>query len=454
MKPQTEREAGSQPLPFTLYPSHFTPYPLHIARILLVTALFAAPLAFGAVQTWAWASLAGLASVLLFLWSVGCVEQGALKIAWSPLYLPALLFLLLGTIQFFAHRTLDPSATRESLLKLVTDLIFFFLAGQLLATGTQKIVRGFGFAVVVYAFSLAVFAVLELFSSNGLIYWSVQTAGWTFGPYVNHNHYAGLMEMLIPVGAGYVLSRPRDDPMRTLLGFALLIPIASLLLCGSRGGFISLLVEVVILGAMVFRHAPMHRRRRLAAVGGLGMTVAVLLFFWMDTGDISKRLGTITSITHSPDVTLGGRRVVALDSLHILRDHLWVGTGLGSFETAYPAYQSFATDLVYDHAHNDYAEALAETGLAGGLLMVAALAIFLRLGFKKLGQRLRHEVGWIQLGATIGCCGLLVHSFVDFNLHIPANAAWFAVCAGIATCKVPHLLPQRHGDRAEAESRN
>ena len=81
MKPQTEREAGSQPLPFTLYPSHFTPYPLHIARILLVTALFAAPLAFGAVQTWAWASLAGLASVLLFLWSVGCVEQGALKIA-------------------------------------------------------------------------------------------------------------------------------------------------------------------------------------------------------------------------------------------------------------------------------------------------------------------------------------------------------------------------------------
>jgi O-antigen ligase len=439
MKAETEQEARSE-----AYALHFTPYTLQIARILLVAALFAAPLAFGAVQAWAWASLAALAAVLLFLWSVGCVEQGALKIAWSPLYLPALLFLLLGTIQFFAQRTLDPIATRESLLKLVTDLIFFFLAGQLLATGTQKTLRDFGFAAVVYAFSLALFGILQFFSSQGLIYWSVQTAGWTFGPYVNHNHYAGLMEMLIPVGAGYVLSRPRDHPMRTLLGCALLVPIASLLLCGSRGGFISLLAEVVILGAMVFRHAPMPRRRRLAAVGGLGMTMAALLFFWMDPGEIAKRLGTIASITHSPDVTLGGRVVVARDSLRIFRDHLWLGTGLGSFEAAFTQYQSFSSDESWDHAHNDYAEALAETGLVGGLLMVAALVMFFGVAFRKLGQRLQHDAGWIQLGATIGCCGLLVHSFVDFNLHIPANAAWFAVCVAIATCKAPHLLPQRH----------
>jgi O-antigen ligase len=425
-----------------------------VARMLLLATLLAAPLAFGAVQAWAWGTMVGLAAFLLFLWSVGCVQQGALKINWSPLYLPALLFLLLGALQFFAHRVPDPSATRESLLKLVTDLIFFFLAGQLLASGSPKILRGLGFVVLVYAFSLALFAMLQFFASNRLIYWSVPAPGWTFGPYVNHNHYAGLMEMLIPVGAGYVLSRPRDDPRRTLLGCALLVPMASLLLCGSRGGFVALLAEVVILGAMVFRHAPMPRRRRLAAVGGLGMAMAALLFFWMDPGEIAKHLGTVASITHSPEVTLGGRLVVARDSLRIFRDHLWAGTGLGSFEAVFPQYQSFASDEYWDHAHNDYAEALAETGLVGGLLIVAALAIFLRLGFKKLGERLRHDAGWIQLGAAIGCCGLLVHSFVDFNLHIPANAAWFAVSGAIATCNMPRLLLQRHRDREEAESRS
>jgi hypothetical protein len=177
--------------------------------------LFAAPLAFGAVQAWAWASLAALACVLLFLWSVGCVRQGALKIVGSPLYLPGVLFLLLGTIQLFAHLTLDPIATRESLLKLVTDLVFFFLAGQLLATGSPRILRAFGLAVVVYAFSLALFAILQFFSSKGLIFWTVAAPGaGIFGPYVNRNHYAGLMEMLIPLAAGYVLSRPRDHPLR------------------------------------------------------------------------------------------------------------------------------------------------------------------------------------------------------------------------------------------------
>jgi hypothetical protein len=76
---------------------------------------------------------------------------------------------------------------------------------------------------------------------------------------------------------------------------------------------------------------------------------------------------------------------------------------------------------------------LAESGLAGGLLMVVALALFFRLAFMRLGERLRNDAGWIQVGAALGCGGLLVHSFVDFNLRIPANAAWFAVLAAVAT---------------------
>jgi len=443
MKAGTQQEAGSEAYTsqFTPYKSPPAPYTLQIACILLVAGLFAAPLAYGAVQPWAWASLAVLASVLLFLWSVGCVQQGSLRIVWPPLGVPALLFLLLGTIQLFAHLTLDPIATRESLLKLVTDLIFFFLAGQLLAAGAQKVLRAFGLAAVVYAFSLALFGILQFFSSNGLIFWSVAAPGaGIFGPYVNRNHYAGLMEMLIPLAAGYVLSRPRDLPMRSMLGFALMVPVASLLLSGSRGGFISLLAEVVILGAIFLWRAPVAGRRRVAAVGGLGLTAAALLFFWMDPGQISRRLETVASITHSPEVTLGDRLAVSRDSLRLFGHHPFLGTGLGSFELAFPQYQSVPSDLTWVHAHNDYAEALAETGLAGGLLILVALALFFRQAFGGLSQRLERDTGWIEVGAAVGCCGLLVHSFVDFNFHVPANAAWFAVCLALATCKRKILL--------------
>ena len=121
---------------------------------------------------------------------------------------------------------------------------------------------------------------------------------------------------------------------------------------------------------------------------------------------------------------------MARDSLRILRDHPWVGIGLGSFEDAYPRYQSFSSDFVVNHAHNDYVKALVETGAVGGTFILLALAIFFRRAFANLHERLQLRVGWVQLGAALGCCGLLVHSLADFNFHIPANAAWF--CASLA----------------------
>jgi len=91
--------------------------------------------------------------------------------------------------------------------------------------------------------------------------------------------------------------------------------------------------------------------------------------------------------------------------------------------------------LDWDHAHDDYAQALAETGLVGGALILLAVGTFFYLAFDRWGERLRYHQGWIRLGATVGCCGLLIHSFVDFNLHIPANAAWFAASAGWASTR-------------------
>ncbi len=405
-----------------------------VARALLGAILLACPLAFGAVEPWSWTALALLAVLLLVLWGVGCVERGVLRILWSPLYLPAALFLLLGAIQLFGRLTPDPIATRESLLKLVTYLIFFFLGGELLAGASEKPWRAVSFIALIYAFLLSLFAIVQFFSSPGLIYWSVKPrwGGWVFGPYVNHNHYAGLMELLIPVGAGYVLSRPKDHPARALLAFAVLVPVASVLLSGSRGGSIALLAESFILIVILLGSA--RGQRMLASTVVLVVTAATLTFFWMDTGEISQRLATVFQIPHSTEVSFGGRKIVALDSLRILCDHPWLGTGLGSFATVYPYYQSLPSDEVWDHAHNDYAEALAETGIVGGALILSALAIFFHLALRNFRDRLRQEEGWVQLGAALGCCGLLVHSLFDFNLHIPANAVWFGLCAALATC--------------------
>jgi len=413
-----------------------------VARWGLVAALMAAPLAFGAVQPWAWAALLVAALGLLLLWTLGNAQQGALRIYGSPLYLPAALFLVLCVAQLYGGIALDPYATRESIFNLVTPLVLFFLAGQLFAKAPQALWRELGLAVTLYAFSLGLFAILQFFSSHNLIYWTVKSPGWTFGPYVNHNDYAGLMEMLIPMAAAYVLSRPQRDPRRSLLAFSLCVPVASVLLSGSRGGFISLLVETFILGCILGWRLAGDRPAHFGSLLALGITGAALLFFWMAPNRAVRRLGELANLHQTAEVTYGQRERAARDTLHIFRDHPCVGIGLGGFETVFPQYRTFPSNLVWTHAHNDYAEALAETGLAGGTLMAWALFLFFRSAFRGLPSRLRDEAGWMRLGAVLGCCGLLVHSLADFNLHIPANAAWFAVCAALAVAPVPEATPR------------
>ena len=461
---------------------------LSFARLLLIVALVGAPWAFGAVVPWAWVALGILASLILFLWGLGSVQQKVLKLAWSPLYIPLGLFFLLGVTQYFYGLTLDRSETRQALVLLAVDAAFFFLTIQLFSTAARETWRAFGLAVLVLAGSLGLFAILEFAAGEQQIYGSVATPGnLLFGPYVNPNHFAGLMEMLVPVSVLTIAERQGKPALAVLawLATGAGVAVASLLLSGSRGGLLALAAEAAIAVAVLARPngapasrrhferssfasdrpdaatpdvAPASRRhyvgRSLAAAVATTILAALLLFTWVDPGSIAKRLTLIANVGGPAWVEWAGfRKTVAADSLRMLRDHPLSGVGLGNFETAYPRYQSFASDLWIDHAHNDYVEAVAETGLPGALLILAALAMFLRMAFgnraiEPSGHRAivqspddpitrspDHPIMWIRLGAALGCCGMLVHSFFDFNLHIPANAAWFAVLAGLAVAK-------------------
>jgi O-antigen ligase len=219
-----------------------------------------------------------------------------------------------------------------------------------------------------------------------------------------------------------------------LIAFAVTLALASLLLSGSRGGLLALSAEIAI-AAVVLRRAAARRseRRRPTTAAALTLLAGLLLFAYIAPGWVAIKLGSVAHVDRTWAEWAGDRKKMAVDALRMWRAHPLLGVGLGDFETAFPRYQSFPSDLWYDHAHNDYVEAVAETGLVGALLILSALLLFFRLAFQDWSHRFRSHGAWIRLGATLGCCGMLVHSWGDFNLHIPANAAWFAVLAGIAT---------------------
>ncbi len=406
---------------------------IRTARVLLIFMLLTAPLAFGAVEPWAWATIVILIVIMGILWTVGSLRSGKVDITWTALYVPVSLFLILAGIQLCLNLTSDPINAREACIKLASYLVLIFLSRQLFSQASPSSWSHFGMAVTIYAFFMSLFAVIQFFSSPGLLY-GVITPRWggtVFGPYVNHNHYAGLMEIIIPISLGYVLSLDWGAGTQPVFLFGISVAIASVLLSGSRGGIIALVGELLIFGTILIRERMKSGEVRAAFMVGLGFCIAVLvLFLWLDPGNVTKRLEETAKF---PNASVSDRRQYAVDAIKMFREHPFVGIGIGSFEAAYPHYQSFSSELRVDHAHNDYVEALAESGIAGALLILSAIIMFCKTCFF---QKIRHHERnpyWICVGAGVGCCGLLIHSLSDFNLHIPANAAWFAFAAGLAT---------------------
>jgi O-antigen ligase len=121
-----------------------------------------------------------------------------------------------------------------------------------------------------------------------------------------------------------------------------------------------------------------------------------------------------------------------------------LGWGLGAFTTVYPKYRSFYASVFINAVHNDYVQLLTETGALGFAAMLGFLALVYGRGFRKLRGPGLDLTQAATLAALLGITGILVHSFVDFSLQIPANAAMFYVAAAIAAASFSAASSRRH----------
>jgi O-antigen ligase len=395
-----------------------------------------AVLAHGAVEPWSEAVLEIGAAVLLLLWSWKALTESELKLIWNPLLWPLLGFWLVAAFQLAIGITPVPFLTRIELLKYSALLALFFLCVQSYRTRAHW--RTFVWFLLSLGFAVSLFAILQHFTFNGKLYWvrELQFGGIPFGPYVNRNHFAGLMELLIPPGlAIQILGAERRDQLPLVTLFTLL-PIGALFLSASRGGIISFVAEVGFLAILIVAR---QREKKVLVAAALVLTLATILVSWLGIGAALDRFATYKKLETSE-----GRRVEMLhDSLQIFKDHPVIGTGLGTLQEVFPLYETVYDGLIVNHSHNDYAEALAETGSVGGLCGL----VFLVLLFWTAWKILTVEGGSLSFayhaGALVACLGLLVHAGVDFNFHIPSNALIFLLQSALVTSAFPALpLPR------------
>jgi O-antigen ligase len=405
-------------------------------RIGICTLLAIGVLSFGATGP-AGAFLLEIGAAALFLlWGALVIRRRKVEIHWNWLYVPLLALGVVAMAQYAFGISVYPYLTKIELLKWASYGLLFFLATESFRTGQQR--GRFVWFLLGLGFVVSLFGIIQYFTFNGKIYWlaSVPAGAGPFGPFVDRDHFAGFVELIAPLGLALLLFRSRRREQVPLLLLFTIVPIGALVLSASRGGIISLVGEFALL-AFLSRADRTRRKRLLGAVAIV--LVGCSFIVWLG---VSKAIQRFEQLSHA-GISQELRLSIYRDTWRIFLDHPVVGTGLGTFVVVYPGYASFYDGRTIEHAHNDYLELLGESGLLGGLTCVAFIGLLFWRGFAGLHSTDSSFARAIVAGSLTACTGMLIHSLVDFNLHIPSNGLLFLLLANVATAESRELSQAR-----------
>ncbi|MEO6390321.1 MAG: O-antigen ligase family protein, partial [Pyrinomonadaceae bacterium] len=427
--------------------------------ILLGLTLVLCTLAFGGVHYWAYGLLSAGAAATIILWSVDSWMARGLSYRASWLPLPLVAVILLGLVQLLPWRRItlpgnsatfvsalsfDPYSTRMVIVLLLSLLVFF--AAALAFFDSRRRLKSVVTLLMLLGAAIAVLGLVQHFVSPLKIYGVREpNQALPFGPFINRNHFAAFLVMIVPIPLALVVERAVDRDRLPLYGFAILLMVVATLMTGSRGGLLTLVLAGGFLLATrsITRirspdeadNQPVRRRLRVAkialAVGGALLVIGLLLLLG-GGGSLRRILGQ----TPTEDVAAGGRTHYWKATARMFWDHPIAGVGLEGFGMAFPRYDTLNGTYRVERAHNDYLQTLAETGLIGSLCALAFIVILFRQGWALLRQTNDPWRRAVVLGALAGCFGVLVHSFFEFPLRTPANALLFLLLAVLATVEV------------------
>ena len=344
----------------------------------------------------------------------------------------------LGAEAFAATLSVSPYETKRAFLKLACYVLVFLLAFRTAGRrhGGELLVRtllGIGLFEAAYGLVQYLADWQYIFTYKKIYYTSEAT-----GTYINRNHYAGLLEIVLPFVVAQILfrtSRPGHNlrslivsPRASRLLFKLVILVTvgtALVFSRSRMGLLAGTVGVLVVVAISFLQ--IHWRSLLPALL-LIFSIPIVYSVWVGLDPVLERF----EILERPEALEASRLGVWRDTVTLIRDYPVLGTGLGTYGWASQHYQTTGFPLVRGHAHNDYLEFAAEIGIPGALLLFGSLWVLqIRVAQRALASK-RVQEKIVAAGCAGAMAAILIHGITDFNLQIPANAFFFSWIAGTA----------------------
>lgn len=325
-----------------------------------------------------------------------------------------------------------------ALMLFVNYIVIFYLTINTIRTRSQ--IRQLIYIIMGMGIFLSIFGLVKMGGINPFPWWeypeltpeligNTEQVRSNFGnsnrvcaTFGNPDHLAGYMEMAIPVFLGFLLTGIKEDK-RLIMGFTAFLMITALIFSLSRGGWIGLLTGISFMAVSLLANRYFKYKK---AVKIMMVCLIIIAFIILSDTLVVKRIRTFEK---GEDVA-AARLTVWKATMDMIQAYPALGTGPGTFAFVFTQFHPPGLMGYYTTAHNDYLHFASELGLGFYGIAVWMMAVFYRRGFKKMNNPSRLVRG-ITLGGMSGITGILVHSFGDFNLHIPANIILFTTIAAL-----------------------
>ena len=395
-------------------------------------ALLVAMVFFGAVRATELAWVTGLFGVAALLWVARLGASSSHRLLAHPVLVP-----MLGFVAYAAWRAARSDvpyvAWQEvwlvGLYALALVVALQNLHGQ---DALQRTAAGASAAGAL----LGIYALGQFLGESDSVLWLVRPAQYVRragATFVNPNHLAALMVLLLPMALGQAFLARIKPVFRVLHAYAALMMLGGLAVTMSRGGW---LAGGLVIAAFVGWLAGRRRHLRIPAAILLALVLVSAGAFLVLNPKARQRIDGIAT-QGIPDS--GDRLPLWRPALAMWREHPWTGVGPAHYDVRYPQFRDVAIQASPGNAHNEYLNTLADYGLAGGALALATLAClgasawwsrkYVERGSGDLGDKGSNRAAFFT-GATLGLGGLAVHSAGEFAMHVPAIGLVAMVIAG------------------------
>jgi O-antigen ligase len=385
------------------------------------------------------ATYVGIVVMLAFIAS-DWLMNGAIRVSREPIQLILFLTGVYGLFQVIPFGTpgeiagvtgisrtisLDPFATQVSAVHFLFLGVYFSIV--LIIIDSASRLRKFAIFIAVLGFAYAFFAILQSILSPTKIYGLLERPyAQPFGSFISRNNFAAWMELAIAVPMGMLFSGTIERDKRLLYGTAVALMGVSLIVSGSRGGLVVLLLEIGLLFLLTYSFKSRSQAwiRVLMIPGLLLAIVAGTVFVGGETS--FTRLGQ----EEAEPVNSVSRLQMWGVTLKMIGDNMPFGVGLGAFGVAYTRYDVASGLERVEQAHNDFLQVISDAGIVGAILGLAFLVLLFRLARRALASKNAFRRG-IAAGCLTGIFGALVHSIFDFGLHTTSIAILFLTLLGV-----------------------